>query len=105
TIESHVLDAMLELKWITPELRQNPFDFYFQRASRTDRRVSAVRQLISCQLDSALDLPSRGAELINGKLPDDIRVFGLRRVTNNFHPQKHCSGRTYTYTLPTYAFA
>ncbi|GMR41075.1 hypothetical protein PMAYCL1PPCAC_11270, partial [Pristionchus mayeri] len=105
TIESHVLNAMLELKWITPELRQSPFDFYFQRASRTDRRVSAVRQLVSMQMDEALDLPSRGAELINGKLPDDIRVFGFRRVTKNFQAQKTCDRRAYSYTLPTYAFA
>ncbi|GMR32431.1 hypothetical protein PMAYCL1PPCAC_02626, partial [Pristionchus mayeri] len=105
TIESHILDAMLELKWITPELKQTPFDFFFQRAARTDRAVSAVRQLVSCQMPSALDLPSHGAELINDKLPDDIRVFGFRRVTKNFHAQRNCDGRTYSYTLPTYAFA
>lgn len=30
TIESHILDAMLELGWITPELKQTPYDFFFQ---------------------------------------------------------------------------
>lgn len=73
----------------------------------------------------AIDLPTHGAELINSKLPDDIRyqeclqleqpmrihsngcfrVFGFRRVTKNFHAQKNCDGRTYSYTLPSYAFA
>ncbi|GMT04412.1 hypothetical protein PENTCL1PPCAC_26586, partial [Pristionchus entomophagus] len=105
TIESHILDAMLDLGWITPELHQTPFDFFFQRASRTDKAVSAVRQMISCQMPIALDLPTHGAEFINSKLPDDIRVFGFRRVTKNFHAQKNCDGRTYSYTLPTYAFA
>ncbi|GMT32940.1 hypothetical protein PFISCL1PPCAC_24237, partial [Pristionchus fissidentatus] len=105
TIESHVLDAMCDLGWITPELKQTPFDFFFQRAARTDKAVSAVRQLISCQMPSAIDLPTAGADLINAKLPDDIRVFGFRRVTRNFHAQKNCDGRTYSYTLPTYAFA
>uniref|UniRef100_A0A8R1UJ34 Pseudouridylate synthase 1 homolog n=1 Tax=Pristionchus pacificus TaxID=54126 RepID=A0A8R1UJ34_PRIPA len=105
TIESHILDAMLELGWITPELKQTPYDFFFQRAARTDKAVSAVRQLCSCQMPIAIDLPSHGAELINNKLPDDIKVFGFRRVTKNFHAQKNCDGRTYSYTLPTFAFA
>lgn len=34
-----------------------------------------------------------------------FRVFGFRRVTKNFHAQKNCDGRTYSYTLPTFAFA
>lgn len=52
-----------------------------------------------------IDLPSVGAEKINAVLPEDIRVFGFRRVTRSFHAQKNCDYRTYSYTLPTFAFA
>lgn len=43
-------------------------------------------------------------EDINKFLPDDIRVFGLRRVTKGFNSKSQCDARTYSYTLPTYAF-
>ena len=31
--------------WITAAQRDKPFDFFFQRAARTDRAVSAARQV------------------------------------------------------------
>ena len=43
-------------------------------------------------------------EDINKFLPEDIRVFGLRRVTKGFNSKHQCDARTYAYTLPTYAF-
>lgn len=41
---------------------------------------------------------------VNKNLPDDVRVFGLKRVTNKFNARLFCESRTYTYTLPTVAF-
>ena len=43
--------------------------------------------------------------LINTHLPDQIRVQALKRVTKSFDSRHHCSGRTYEYLIPTYAFA
>lgn len=42
---------------------------------------------------------------MNNDLPDQIRVFALKRVTKGFNSKDQCSARTYTYTLPTIAFA
>lgn len=42
---------------------------------------------------------------INRELPEQIRVFCVRRVTKGFNSKEKCCGRTYTYTLPTVAFA
>lgn len=42
---------------------------------------------------------------INKDLPEQIRVFAARRVTKGFNSKEKCCGRTYTYTLPTVAFA
>lgn len=44
-------------------------------------------------------------EVMNNSVPDDIRIFGLKRVTNNFNARFFCSSRTYTYTLPSIAFS
>ncbi|CAJ0946389.1 unnamed protein product, partial [Mesorhabditis belari] len=105
TIESHLLDALLKNGWISQQLYDRPFDFFFQRAARTDKAVSAVRQICSLQLPRMDDLPLTGAAQMNAYLPEDIRVFGFRRATQNFHSQKYCDARTYSYTLPTFAFA
>lgn len=39
---------------------------------------------------------------INKRLPDCIKVFGIKRVTNRFNSKSKCNARTYSYTLPTY---
>jgi tRNA pseudouridine(38-40) synthase len=77
TVESKLFDAMLKTGLITPELAKKPIDFHFQRAARTDRAVSAVRQCCSMWLEMDKDanidvLPAR----INAEMPDDIRVIG-----------------------------
>lgn len=106
TIESKLLEAMEKAGWITPAQRDKPFDFFFQRAARTDRAVSAVRQMCGMQLprDDA-KYQAEGAGILNDLLPADIRVFGMRRTTNFFHPQKQCDYRTYSYTCPSFVFA
>lgn len=42
---------------------------------------------------------------VNDLLPEVIRVFGIKRVTKGFNSKSQCDGRTYTYMLPTIAFA
>lgn len=57
------------------------------------------------QLPLSGEFASTGAEKLNTLLPEDIRVLDIRRTTRTFHAQKSCDFRTYSYTLPTYAFA
>lgn len=82
-----------------------PYSFYFQRAARTDRAVSAVRQICSMQLQRMDELESKGPEVLNKDLPKDIRIMGIKRTVPSYHAQKSCDARTYSYTLPTFAFA
>lgn len=42
---------------------------------------------------------------VNEDLPEEIRVFGVERVTKGFNAKDQCNARTYTYTLPSFAFA
>lgn len=44
-------------------------------------------------------------DALNRDLPGDIRVFGVQRVTPAFDARQNCDARTYSYTLPTIAFA
>lgn len=55
---------------------------------------------MSLKLPENLDL-----DKINSNLPDQIHVFGYRRVTKGFNCKSQCDSRTYTYMLPTIAFA
>lgn len=47
TIEEHLLKALLKNEWITPYDYYNSHKIDFERASRTDKGVSAARQCIS----------------------------------------------------------
>lgn len=105
TIESHLLFAMKKFGILTEEQIHNPGSFFFQRAARTDRRVSAVRQVCSMLLPLDYEFLKNGTSILNSYLPADIRVLDIRRATPSFHAQKTCDSRTYSYTLPTFAFA
>uniref|UniRef100_A0A915BXU2 Pseudouridylate synthase 1 homolog n=1 Tax=Parascaris univalens TaxID=6257 RepID=A0A915BXU2_PARUN len=105
TIEGCLLNAMQNHGLITEEEVIKPNLFFFQRAARTDRAVSAVRQVCSMMLNFDEQLPKTVPDELNRLLPEDIRVMGIRRATRTFNAQKDCDARTYSYTLPTYAFA
>ena len=73
----------------------------FQRASKTDKGVSAVRQIVSLKMDILKDY----LEAINSFLPSQIRVLRILRVTQSFNAKHFCSSRHYSYICPTFAFA
>ncbi|XP_034939398.1 tRNA pseudouridine synthase A isoform X2 [Chelonus insularis] len=100
TIEEDLINAMLKAKLIDEEAFATIQNTNFQRAARTDKGVSANRQICSVKLPEYAT-----KENINAFLPKQIRVFGLKRVTKGFNSKSNCNARTYTYTLPTYALA
>lgn len=100
TIEEDLLNALLKVNLITTENAENLRTINFQRAARTDKGVSATRQIVSLKLPDSVDRKE-----INEHLPREIRVFGVKRVTKGFNSKNQCDGRTYRYVIPTYAFA
>ncbi|KAG5680661.1 hypothetical protein PVAND_010155 [Polypedilum vanderplanki] len=100
TIEEELMKAMLKVKWINEMAFETPQQVQFQRAARTDKGVSACRQVVSIKIPEKVDIDE-----INDILPSDIRVFAVKRVTKGFNSKSNCDARTYSYTLPTYAFA
>ncbi|KAK7077696.1 tRNA pseudouridine synthase 1 [Halocaridina rubra] len=102
TIEGDLLHAMVEANLMTEEGVQVPQLFQFQRAARTDKGVSAARQVVSVKLPD--DVPDIASE-INKRLCDQIRVMAVRRTTKGFNSKTWCDSRTYSYMCPTFAFA
>ncbi|XP_046750450.1 tRNA pseudouridine synthase A isoform X2 [Diprion similis] len=100
TIEEDLIQALLQAKLINDEAFETIQTIQFQRAARTDKGVSAARQVVS------LKLPEHAKkEDINAFLPEEIRVFGIKRVTKGFNSKSSCGARSYIYTMPTFAFA
>ncbi|XP_077266936.1 pseudouridine synthase 1 [Temnothorax americanus] len=100
TIEEDLISALLKADLITAEQFENIRAINFQRAARTDKGVSAIRQVVSLKLPENSD-----KTVINQFLPDVIRVFGIKRVTKGFNSKNQCDARTYRYIIPSFAFA
>ncbi|XP_031570199.1 tRNA pseudouridine synthase A-like [Actinia tenebrosa] len=101
TIEEELINALYKAKTITEDCKINPGKMSFQRCARTDKGVSAARQIVSLKMVPLKSLIPK----INEYLPPEIRVFGLTKVTKAFDCKLNCSARTYEYLLPTFAFA
>jgi tRNA pseudouridine38-40 synthase len=121
TIEEDLLATMLKHKWITEEHYKTPQTIQFQRAARTDKGVSACTQVVSIKLRRYLKQVGNRFEIesmvtfilaeqvdieaLNKDLPQQIKVFAIKRVTKGFNSKTNCDARTYTYTMPTIALA
>lgn len=79
-----------------------PQSMYFQRAARTDKSVSAIRQSLSLKAAESI---TKKLDLINSLLPEDIRLMGCKRVTQSFDAKNFCDHRTYAYLMPTFALS
>ncbi|KRX16281.1 tRNA pseudouridine synthase A, mitochondrial [Trichinella nelsoni] len=94
TVEKYIMEALQKLNLITVDQVVQPSLFKFQRAARTDKGVSAIKQICS------LLLPT-----IEGKENDTVNLLnGLQRATKSFDSKKWCDCRSYSYTLPSYCF-
>lgn len=100
TIEGELMDALFKAGLITEDNYNTPQSLQFQRAARTDKGVSALKQIVSLKLPEAAK-----KEDINAHLPEQIRILSIKRVTKGFNSKNNCNARTYSYTCPSYAFA
>uniref|UniRef100_A0A1I7W1Z0 Pseudouridylate synthase 1 homolog n=1 Tax=Loa loa TaxID=7209 RepID=A0A1I7W1Z0_LOALO len=107
TVEGELFKAMAKCGYISEDDILSPVRFAFQRAARTDRSVSAARQMCSMRLapENHEYFLKTASDKLNAQLPEEIRVMGVRRATRSFKAHKNCDKRTYSYTLPSYAFA
>lgn len=75
------------------------------RAARTDKGVHALCQCCSMRLVIPNQNLPACIDAINEFLPNDVRVFHISKVAKSFNAKISCSGRMYSYLLPTYMFA
>ncbi|UXI20133.1 BCL-6 corepressor [Sarcoptes scabiei] len=100
TIENELLKSFWKAELITENEYNTPSLLRFQRAARTDKNVSALRQIISLNLPMNAD---SYLKKINENLPKKIRVFGLKKATKYFDCKNFCDARTYCYLLPSFS--
>jgi len=88
TIENMIIEA-LQKEGVFDDYKKAKYNF----ASRTDKGVSAIGQVIS--FNSTVDkiiLPK-----VNRLLPEDIWIFGYKQVADNFNPRKDAIEKHYRY--------
>lgn len=100
TIEQELLKAFHKSGLITEEEYNTPNLMHFQRAARTDKGVSAIKQIIS--MNASKDVNTLTTE-INQILPPQIRVFSAKRTTKYFDSKNFCDARTYSYSFPSFS--
>ncbi|XP_054168902.1 pseudouridylate synthase 1 homolog [Oppia nitens] len=100
TIEYRLFDALLKAGIIGEDKFNEQHLCRFQRAARTDKGVSAIKQICSAQLPA--NFRDRIPE-VNEHLPEQIRLVDSIRVTKFFDAKNYCDARTYSYLMPTFA--
>ncbi|XP_054468853.1 tRNA pseudouridine synthase A [Anoplopoma fimbria] len=101
TIEDELVTSLIKSDCIPENHGSEMKKMSFQRCARTDKGVSAAGQVVSLKLRLIEDT----VEKINEHLPPQVRVLGLKRVTQGFNAKNNCDARTYAYMLPTVAFS
>ncbi|XP_029300654.1 pseudouridylate synthase 1 homolog [Cottoperca gobio] len=101
TIEDELVTSLIKSGCIPENHGDDMKKMSFQRCARTDKGVSAAGQVVSLKLRLIEDI----VEKINEHLPTQVKVLGLKRVTQGFNSKNNCDARTYAYMLPTVAFS
>lgn len=68
-------------------------------SGRTDAKVSAEYQVAHFDVSEKIENPSNFLYKLNCILPDDVKVFELKKVTANFHAQKDAKYKHYRYVI------
>nr|CCC93475.1 conserved hypothetical protein [Trypanosoma congolense IL3000] len=114
TVEEELLRALHRTNMISEEnysQEKVQQKLNWERASRTDKGVHALRNVISLNLmlphakGSASEYDTVEAKrLLMSVLPPDIIVYEIIPVTRSFNAYMMCGARTYEYYIPTFAF-
>ncbi|RNF01343.1 tRNA pseudouridine38-40 synthase [Trypanosoma rangeli] len=113
TVEEELLRALYRTNMISQENYEQEKvqqKLNWDRASRTDKGVHALRNVISLNVmlpyakGSTTEYDTQEARrLLMTVLPPDIVVYEIVPVTRSFNAYMLCGARTYEYYLPTFA--
>ncbi|MBR3604698.1 MAG: tRNA pseudouridine(38-40) synthase TruA [Candidatus Gastranaerophilales bacterium] len=68
-------------------------------SGRTDAKVSAEYQVAHFDINEEIENPSNFLYKLNCILPDDVKVFELKKTTEKFHAQKDAKYKHYRYII------
>ncbi|KAF6775007.1 hypothetical protein AHF37_05977 [Paragonimus kellicotti] len=101
TIEGELSQALISCGYLEDMTGEAFKKIWFQRASKTDKSVSATGQVCSMLLPASEDVMQN----LNAALPKHIRILDIIRATQSFCANTACSHRVYDYLFPTFALA
>ena len=103
TVEDELEKALYKEKFISDCNYGNLSKIDWMRASRTDKGVSAIMNVISAKLHKYPNISEQDMkEKLNAILPKDIRIFRVIEVSNHFDSKENNNNREYHYVLPTF---
>lgn len=107
TVDDSIFKALADAELLgDPQNAEGPSKVGWSRASRTDRGVHALGNVVTAKLRAPAEgyLKSGHAphvvEAVNARLPAHLRVLSAVRVVNGFHGYQDAVGRVYHYFLP-----
>ncbi|KAL9658365.1 hypothetical protein ABK040_015685 [Willaertia magna] len=100
TVEETLFKAICKAGGVAECNSSNMNKVHFHRSSRTDKGVHAAVNVMEMKLILVPDIEQK----IRENLPEDIKFFGYKRVSNAFNAKEHCNSRTYEYILPAFTF-
>ena len=105
TIEEELENALFKSGFISPCNYRKIQKIDWMRASRTDKGVSAIMNVVSCRLHKYPDLNENEMKLkVNSLLPNDIKIFRFIEVSDHFDSKSNNNNREYNYIIPSFLF-
>ena len=103
TVEEELENALYKEKFISECNYGKLTKIDWMRASRTDKGVSAIMNVVSAKLHKYPNLSEiEMKQKINAILPKDIRIFRIIEVSDHFDSKDNNNNREYHYILPTF---
>lgn len=106
TIEDELENAILKAGGMLESNYGNLHKVGWKRSSRTDKGVHSLATVITMKMeipDGAWEEDPDGialADVINGHLPYNIRIFSILPMNKRFDARNECNSRKYVYLLP-----
>ncbi|KAN0037939.1 hypothetical protein ACTA71_000111 [Dictyostelium dimigraforme] len=104
TVEEELEHALFRTGGILPDNMYYQQKVDWVRCARTDKGVSAIRNVVSLKMEMGPPDFEGMRIALNKELPKDITVFHIMRVNNSFHAKNAVDARSYIYVTPTHVF-
>lgn len=103
TVEGELETSLYNARFISECNYGNFAKIGWMRASRTDKGVSAVMNVVSCKLHKYPEISEKDMkQKLNDILPKDIHIFRFIEMSEHFDSKENNNHREYHYILPSF---